>query len=97
MIMCGFTFLLQSIPVNFVKKYMKTKLGERVKKDLTAKLRSSNKTWNVKLGIYTGRACRLFKGWVEFAEANRLEKGDVCVFELTNTDRFVFDITIFKS
>lgn len=76
---------------------MKTKMDQREKKVFAAKLRFSNKTWNVSLRIYPGRACKLFKGWVEFAKATRLGEGDVCVFELTSIDTFVLKLTIFKS
>lgn len=80
-----------TIPISFAQKYMK---GDHSK---VVKLRISNKAWNVILRVYLSQLYKLSTGWIAFARANHLREGDVCVFELTNTDNFVLQVSIFRN
>lgn len=71
-------------------KYMKWR-GDKVE----AMLRVSSVKWGVEFIMYSTRTCKLSKGWIEFARANCLQEGDVCIFELTKMDGFLFDVHIF--
>ncbi|XP_004308669.1 PREDICTED: B3 domain-containing transcription factor VRN1-like [Fragaria vesca subsp. vesca] len=61
-------------------------------------LRVNKKSWS--LNIYQGIRNKSFKlqaGWPEFVRENNLKEGDVCVFVLNETIRYVFDVTIFRT
>ncbi|KAL6130155.1 hypothetical protein ACLB2K_068536 [Fragaria x ananassa] len=61
-------------------------------------LRVNKKSWS--LNIYQGIRNKSFKlqaGWPEFVRENNLKEGDVCVFVLNETIRYVFDVKIFRA
>ena len=58
----------------------------------------NGKRWLVNCNTSESRpAVRLRGGWIEFAMANNLKEGDVCVFELIQQKDLVFKVTIFAS
>ncbi|KAK9948761.1 hypothetical protein M0R45_004324 [Rubus argutus] len=66
------------------------------KQCLTISLRINESTWCA--AIYKiRRTTRLQAGWSEFAHGNNLKKGDVCVFVLTDSSQFVFDVKVFRA
>lgn len=82
--------LNMGVPMNFVKKYLASDL-----ENLT--LRISDRLWSVKLITYEkyGKV-QLGAGWPQFAKDNRLQEGDVCVFELIERNDVVLEVHIFK-
>lgn len=57
------------------------------------KLKVKGKSWNVKVSNYP-KSGRLYAGWSQFKEGNKLEFGDICVFELIDEKKFVFEVSI---
>ncbi|EOX98138.1 hypothetical protein QUC31_015334 [Theobroma cacao] len=56
---------------------------------------SEGKKWPVRC-IYVDGHLKFCKGWAEFVLDNNLDEGDVCVFELLNTEEIVLKVTIFR-
>ncbi|EOX98133.1 Sulfotransferase, putative isoform 1 [Theobroma cacao] len=56
---------------------------------------SEGKKWPVRC-IYVDGHLKFCKGWAEFVLDNNLDEGDVCVFELINTEEIVLKVTIFR-
>ncbi|XP_065854998.1 B3 domain-containing transcription factor VRN1-like [Euphorbia lathyris] len=81
-------FLLH-IPTIFARKYLSS-FSEIITLEV-----SKGKKWPVRCVSENGKA-KLSKGWTEFVWGNRLEEGDVCVFELINM-KDAMKVTIFRS
>lgn len=65
---------------------------------------SDGRTWRARCGMYywnnrTRRMADLRNGWNKFARDNKLQVGDVCVFEMTrkNSRRISFKVYIFQA
>ncbi|XP_074348119.1 B3 domain-containing protein REM5-like [Apium graveolens] len=61
------------------------------------KIEVSGKTWSVGLALAGGFSCRLSRGWASLATENTLKAGDVCVFQLIDTEDFTLKLSIFSS
>lgn len=60
-------------------------------------LQFDEKIWQVELVSYPSDLTRkLSVGWSRFADENKLQVGDVCVFELINKEDAVLDVHIFR-
>jgi hypothetical protein len=60
-------------------------------------LQVGDKSWPVKLLMYPHLSLgALSAGWFAFARDNTLEIGDVCVFELIESDNVVLKVSIFR-
>lgn len=79
---------MQPIDPVFAKMFLKD--STRV-----VKIEVSGKTWTV--GLAGGFSCRLTAGWAYLATENTLKAGDVCVFQLINTEDFTLKLSIFSS
>lgn len=63
------------------------------------KLEVVDELWPVKLYVYErsmGSSCVVSAGWSAFARGNKLQVGDVCVFELIMRDGAVLKVHIFR-
>ncbi|KAK1291182.1 hypothetical protein QJS10_CPB17g02550 [Acorus calamus] len=77
------------IPFNFVKKYISSETQDIILSD------SNRRKWSVKCRV-RGAAAGLGKGWSVFVEENKLEEGDVCVFELVKKKKVELKVSIFR-
>ncbi|XP_021274943.1 B3 domain-containing transcription factor VRN1-like [Herrania umbratica] len=80
-----------SVPEKFARKFFSKKLKEVI-------LRLSNgKSWPVKYYQHSIRklSAKLCNGWRKFVLDNKLEVGDICVFELTEGIETSFKVTIY--
>ncbi|XP_058728313.1 B3 domain-containing transcription factor VRN1-like [Vicia villosa] len=78
------------IPNSFSRKYL-------CYQKKTVMLQFDEKIWPVELTCYPSDLTRkLSVGWSRFAEENKLQVGDVCVFELINKEDAVLDVRIFR-
>ncbi|AET05311.1 transcriptional factor B3 family protein [Medicago truncatula] len=60
-------------------------------------LQFNKNLWHVRLASCPSEpSTKLSTGWSKFVEENKLEAGDVCVFELVNKEDLVFDAHIFR-
>ncbi|CAL0316215.1 unnamed protein product [Lupinus luteus] len=67
------------------------------KKNMVVTLEHGGRSWKVKLLGSKNYACRRFSaGWLLFASECELQPGDVCIFELVNTEDIVFKVHLFK-
>ncbi|KAI3905335.1 hypothetical protein MKX01_040026, partial [Papaver californicum] len=82
------------IPAKFPYTFLRDR-SQRL--TLKVNLDESWRTWDV-LCNSTGcntRQTRLQKaGWMEFVSDNRLEEGDVCIFEIVDQINLEFNVTI---
>ena len=61
------------------------------------KIRFEKKLWPAKLIYYPWKRNAIISaGWRHFAQANKLQAGDVCIFELVNRKDPVFDVHIYR-
>ena len=60
----------------------------------TARLRHSNKWWAVNVKGYGSRGFHFCGGWAKFVKEKSLQVGDVCSFEMTKKDKYVFKVSI---
>ncbi|QHO42119.1 hypothetical protein HN51_007884 [Arachis hypogaea] len=72
-----------AVPSNFAREYMKE--GGYLLRV------ADGRTWKVMYKTWSGdgmpcKKCKLQKGWAKFSQGNKLEKDDVCVFELVNNN-----------
>lgn len=68
-----------------------------MKKSLTVKLKVVDRCWTVKYVDNGQRGSgRFCSGWGAFSRENDLQVGDVCVFQLINTDAMVLETTIIR-
>ncbi|KAI7979826.1 B3 domain-containing protein REM19 [Camellia lanceoleosa] len=77
------------MPASFAEKYLGGVSGF-----ITLQV-SSGEKWPVDCMWRDGSA-KLSKGWPEFVSTNKLEEGDVCVFELIKIGEVVLKVTIFR-
>ncbi|CAL5207845.1 unnamed protein product [Lathyrus oleraceus] len=78
------------IPNSFSRKYL-------CYQNNTVMLQFDEKIWQVELVSYPSDLTRkLSVGWSRFADENKLQVGDVCVFELINKEDAVLDVHIFR-
>lgn len=80
---------MQHMPSSFAEKYLGGVSGF-----ITLQV-SDGEKWPVKCMWRDGSA-KLSKGWPEFVRDNKLEEGDVCVFELVKVEDIVLRVTIFR-
>ncbi|KAE9611543.1 putative transcription factor B3-Domain family [Lupinus albus] len=68
------------------------------KKNMNVTLEHGERSWKVKLLGSNNSACRrrFSAGWCLFASESELHPGDVCIFELINTEDIVFKVHVFK-
>ncbi|KAM7529084.1 hypothetical protein LguiB_032494 [Lonicera macranthoides] len=76
------------IPLEFVESYMSSHR-------LTARLTHLNKSWLVKL-VRRGNRIVFSCGWRLFVADNTLLEGDICRFELNQTDDYAFNVAILR-
>lgn len=82
------------IPRDFTTEFLKENLG-----DITL-CTSEGKTWPANYWRYI--SCNkytkaiLYNGWREFRQDNKLEAGDVCVFELINRTEMLLKVVIYR-
>ncbi|XVE93291.1 hypothetical protein REPUB_Repub01dG0178200 [Reevesia pubescens] len=81
--------ILLHIPRCFARRYL-----NEVDGTITLQL-SEEKKWPVRC-VYGHGSLKFSKGWAEFVLDNKLDEGDVCVFELINTMEIVLKVTIFR-
>ncbi|KAL7002764.1 hypothetical protein U1Q18_003920 [Sarracenia purpurea var. burkii] len=79
------------MPSSFAEKY----LSGVVSGFITLQV-SNGEKWPVRCMWRDGSA-KLSKGWPEFVCDNKLEEGDVCVFELIKMGEVVLKVTIFRA
>ncbi|XP_038718041.1 B3 domain-containing transcription factor VRN1-like isoform X2 [Tripterygium wilfordii] len=79
-----------SLPKTFVSKYMK-------QQSLDTMLTVEDKSWPVRLASYKSNSGKIGLGGRSFVKENALQIGDVCVFELINTEVSALKVTIFRS
>ncbi|KAI3981271.1 hypothetical protein MKX01_004535, partial [Papaver californicum] len=79
-------------------KFAKTFLGDGSQRlTLKVNLDGSWRTWDVlcnSTGCITRQARLQKAGWMEFVSDNRLEEGDVCIFEIVDQINIKFNVTI---
>ncbi|KAA8547274.1 hypothetical protein F0562_003862 [Nyssa sinensis] len=80
---------LMNIPSSFRRSHME-------KRRRKAMVQLSDKLWPVKLISHTNGTARFGKGWLDFVTDNNVEVGDVCSFELIETNDFVLKVSICK-
>jgi len=82
---------VQNIPVGFARQYIQENRE-------MATLRYSDGSWLVKLlrTLRDHQAC-FSAGWTAFARENCLRVGDVCMFELIDSNDVVFQVSICRS
>ncbi|XP_057501967.1 B3 domain-containing transcription factor VRN1-like isoform X2 [Actinidia eriantha] len=78
------------MPASFAEKYLSGIQGF-----ITLQV-SNGEKWPVRCMWRDGSA-KLSKGWPEFVLENRLEEGDVCIFELIRVEEIVLNVTIFRA
>ncbi|KAK3420956.1 hypothetical protein EUGRSUZ_G01639 [Eucalyptus grandis] len=79
------------VPSEFFRKHLR-------KSEQMVTLKCSDRLWQVKLKSYKPRdTAVLSTGWSLFARETGLRARDVCVFELTDRDNIVFEVSIFSS
>lgn len=57
---------------------------------------SDGRAWSVKCNVYNSGP-KFGVGWKEFARANQLAAGDVCVFELINFSKMLLQVLIIRA
>ncbi|XAR72862.1 hypothetical protein NMG60_11019642 [Bertholletia excelsa] len=78
------------MPASFAEKYLSGVSG------FVTLQGPSGEKWPVRCMWRDGSA-KLSKGWPEFVLANKLEEGDVCVFELVKMGDVLLKVTIFRA
>lgn len=82
-------FLVQYVPLNIFAK-------STTRRRNNAMLQVENKRWPVKLFKYPPNSM-IAEGWRSFATENFLKVGDVCIFELNNSENLQLKVTIFRN
>ncbi|RZC45288.1 hypothetical protein C5167_038238 [Papaver somniferum] len=78
------------VPVGF-------KAFREVDRDIATLRDSEGRTWDVGISTYREKHTKLVTGWSDFVLDNRLEVGDVCIFELIDRDNLQIDVTIMRA
>lgn len=77
------------LPSSFARKHLKDLSGD-------IKLQfPDGKQWPVRPIFNRGKA-KISRGWRKFVMDNSLEEGDVCIFELVETEDIVLNVTFFR-
>lgn len=65
----------------------------------TARIRvCEDRTWKVNVRFdYESRSCIVNSGWKLFTKENNLQVGDMCKFEMTQSEPLSFDISISRA
>lgn len=63
-------------------------------RDITLQV-SDGKKWRVRFLLFDGKG-KISRGWREFVADNKLEIGDVCIFEMVRREDIVLKVTIFR-
>ncbi|KAL3726816.1 hypothetical protein ACJRO7_031679 [Eucalyptus globulus] len=80
---------LVNLPASFIGMHLK---GDS--RDITLQV-SDGKKWRVRCLLFNGKG-KISRGWREFVADNKLEIGDVCIFELLRREDIVLKVTIFR-
>ncbi|XVF60029.1 hypothetical protein PTKIN_Ptkin08bG0010000 [Pterospermum kingtungense] len=83
------------IPVTFAREYLINKLSKVL-------CVVDGKSWCMELIVRkptrkTHLEAKLSNGWMEFLHDNKLDVGDVCVFELVESTNIKFEVAVFRS
>ncbi|KAI3895758.1 hypothetical protein MKW98_025549 [Papaver atlanticum] len=73
------------------------KVFREVDRDIATLRDSEGRTWDVGISTYREKHTKLVTGWSDFVLDNRLEVGDVCIFELIDRDNLQIDVTIMRA
>lgn len=85
--------LSQNIQQVFADRYLRKKSKNG---NFTFQVGDGMRVWSVKWTCFTS-CCKLSTGWGAFVRDNYLQVGDVCVFELINADKSLFNVVIFRA
>ncbi|XVF41598.1 hypothetical protein PTKIN_Ptkin01aG0292100 [Pterospermum kingtungense] len=79
------------VPESFCKEYIK-----RIPLDVTLKVKE--KSWPIRLRLSNRfeKAAKFGAGWRAFAAENKLQVGNVCVFEMIKRKNIVLEVSIFR-
>ncbi|KAM7506960.1 hypothetical protein LguiA_017413 [Lonicera macranthoides] len=77
----------------FADRYLRKKSENG---NFTFKVGDGMRVWSVKWTLFTNCA-KLSTGWGAFVRDNYLQVDDVCVFELINADKNLFNVVIFRA
>ncbi|XP_038717328.1 B3 domain-containing transcription factor VRN1-like [Tripterygium wilfordii] len=77
------------VPKMFVSKYMK-------QQSMDTMLIVEDKSWPVRLAFYKSNTGKIVRGSGAFIRDNALQVGDVCVFELIDTEVSALKVSIFR-
>ncbi|XVF16196.1 hypothetical protein REPUB_Repub10bG0011100 [Reevesia pubescens] len=79
------------IPENFARQYLMQTRAEVL-------CVIDGKTWSMEYNNVAKRyRARLCNGWKKFSQDNKLDVGDVCVFELVKSTEIRFNVIVFRS
>ena len=76
-----------NIPLEFVRSYLQRETRMFILQS------ASQETWSVKCMIGNSHV-KLNKGWRNFARDNKLQVGDICIFELMKVTKTKFKVGI---
>ncbi|KAK3195696.1 hypothetical protein Dsin_027006 [Dipteronia sinensis] len=77
------------LPAKFVNKYLTRDIK------LIKSRASKGREWPVQIGWMYG-GCNRLQGWTEFSNGTKLKAGDICVFELIQTEDLLLEVSVFK-
>ncbi|KDP44968.1 hypothetical protein JCGZ_01468 [Jatropha curcas] len=77
-----------NIPMKFVIEHTKQTTEDVI-------LQIENRRWPVKLLSYPSQS-KLSAGWISFAKENSIRVGNVCIFELINSESTLFKVSIVR-
>lgn len=84
--------LWQNIPQVFADKHFRKEDNGNV----TLEVADGMKFWSVK--CFLSKNCaRLTSGWIGFVQDNHVQVGDVCILELINSVKNLFNVVIFRA
>ncbi|KAL2347661.1 hypothetical protein Fmac_001661 [Flemingia macrophylla] len=84
---------MQYVPTNFARQcFVKKKLNMMM---MTIRFRKN--LWPVQFAFHSSGAGSLSAGWALFARENELRIGDVCIFELVNSEDAILDLHVFRN
>ncbi|KAI6701263.1 hypothetical protein NL676_015587 [Syzygium grande] len=78
------------LPSSFARMHLKDLSGD-IKLQLPG-----GKQWPVRRIFNRSKASKISRGWRKFVTDNNLEEGDVCIFELAETEDVVLNVTIIR-
>ena len=89
-----FFFPAQCIPTNFTTEFLKENLGDITLCTVDGKTWSANYWRYISEDKYTKAV--LYNGWRAFRQDNKLQVGDVCVFELIKQTEILLKVVIYR-